>query len=126
MWEDLLKLIFYAALAVGAYFFANAVTKRLTGKPIHAHVLDCLPGVKQKITEWCSSAAKGAVVHLRLLADEGKVSGKRTLRAIGWADPKREQEQVTITEEVITLEQALALGFDLAKTADQEVVYMVA
>jgi hypothetical protein len=80
---------------------------------------------KKKIQAWCGQAIEGAKVHFRLLKDEGSVRGRRTLRAIGlWEDTTR--EPVTITEEVISLEQALQLGFDLNVTDDQELAYMVA
>jgi hypothetical protein len=126
IFKTLFKIAVWGFVAVAAYWGANKATKHLTGKHIHEHALDCLPvEFKNKIQAWCGQAAEGAKVNFRLLKDEGGVQGKRTLRAIGlWEDPRR--EPVTITEEVITLEQAMALGFDLNVTDDQELAYMVA
>ena len=126
MYGQLFKLAVGAAVAGVTYWGANKVTKHLTGKHIHEHALDCLPEeFKNKIQAWSSNAIEGGGVHLRLLKDDGKVHGKRILRAIGlWQKPDR--IPVTITEEVITSEQALQLGFDLNVTGDQELAYMVA
>jgi hypothetical protein len=126
MWDKLLKVIIGIGAAVLAYLIADAGVKHLTGKYIHEHALDCLsPEFKSRIHEWYSNAIEGGGVRLRLLADDGSVHGKRTLRAIGlWKKPDR--IPVTITEEVITLEQAIQMGFDLTMTTDQELEYMVA
>jgi len=125
MWDTLFKLTIGIVAAVIAYWVADKGTKLLTGKHIHEHALDCFPEFKKKIEAWSSNAIESGGVRLRLLKDDGAVQGKRTLRAIGlWKKPDR--IPVTITEEVITLEQARELGFDLTTTTDQEVAYMVA
>jgi hypothetical protein len=124
--KRLIAIIIFGPYLPIAYLLADKKVKQLTGKSIHEHAMDCLsPEFKNKIKDWCVQAFEGAIVHFRLLKDEGGVQGKRTLRAIGlWQDATR--EPVTITEEVITLEQAMALGFDLNVTDDQELEYMVA
>jgi hypothetical protein len=124
--EFIVSLVVVVVGAIVTYWVADKATKHLTGKHIHEHALNCLPPeFKSKIQEWCGQATGGAKVHFRLLKDEGAVQGKRTLRAIGlWEDPTR--EPVTITEEVITLEQAMELGFDISVTDDQELAYMAA
>jgi hypothetical protein len=124
--KGLFRIAVWAITLGLAYWGATAATKHLTGKHIHEHALDCLsPEFKNKIAEWYSNAIESGGVHLRLLKDDGSVQGKRVLRAIGlWKKPNR--VPVTITEEVITLEQAREMGFDLSLTSDQELAYMVA
>ena len=124
--QGLFTIIIWIVTLGLAYWGATTATKHLTGKHIHEHALDCLPAeFKNKIHAWFSQAAEGAKVHFRLLKDEGSVHGKRTLRAIGlWKDSAR--EPVVITEEVISLEDAMALGFDINITDDQELAYMAA
>jgi len=97
----------------------------LIGSYVHEIALNCLSAeFKNKVQAWCGQATEGTQVHFRLLKDEGGVQGKRTLKAIGlWKDPTR--EPVIISEEVISLEDAIALGFDLNITDDQELEYMV-
>jgi len=125
MYNKLFELALYTAGAAVTYFVASHGTKMLTGKHIHEHALDCFPEFKKRIETWLTQTVQDASVTLMLLKDDGRVHGKRILRAIGlWKDLER--SPVMITEEIISPEQARQLGFDLNAIDDQELAYMTA
>ena len=126
MW-DLLKLIFTGLVLVGgaiiAYFIADKVVQWTTDKRIHEHIQTRFPAFTAKIQQWCQSAVGYSKVTLQLLASDGYVSGKRMLKAIGYSQ-NASQVPVTVTEEMISPEEARQLGFDIAASSVQELDYM--
>ena len=109
--------------AIIAYFVADKVVQWTTDKRIHEHIQTRFPAFTAKVQQWCQSAVGYSKVTLQLLASDAYVSNKRMLKAIGYSK-NATQEPVTVTEEMISPEEALQLGFDIAAACVQELDYM--
>lgn len=124
---DLIKLVILGLLAIAtaiaAFFVVNEVVYWKTNKEIHEHLQKFFSAFAETIKQWSQKAVGYMKIALQLVASEGYVSGKRALRAIGYSSTAS-QGTVTVTEVMISPEEAAMLGFSMNVNNEQELDYM--
>jgi uncharacterized membrane protein len=121
--DTLSKIVAGAAIAIGTYFIVDPIIEWWTGKRIHRHAYNYLQSqlpqlvetikMWQKKTEWMS-------IQLKLRVDDMKVNTRKLLKVIGILKDPTKQPSI-ITEQYITHEQVVDLGFDLSINETQTI-----